>query len=245
MLFRSTSTISDFGADALLSVFQVILAIIAVSVLWVKKKEYKALYLSLLVFFVLSAYFKILLMFLGFFVSYLASYTLILIQKKKWELPQLKTLTAMLIIYGVLFSAISFEMRIVNSPPSADEADALLFLGAQAGGMVLTHPSNGYFVQYFGKKPVLIDGRFGFLRGSEAVLEDTKEIFSSRNLQQTEETLAKYNVSYVYINREMKEGLVWEKRDEGLLFLLDHSDSFENIYFLRGVEIWKVLNATT
>jgi hypothetical protein len=39
----------------------------------------------------------------------------------------------------------------------------------------------------------------------------------------------------------MKEGEVWENREEGLLFLLRNNETFKNIYSSKDSEIWKVI----
>jgi len=38
----------------------------------------------------------------------------------------------------------------------------------------------------------------------------------------------------------MKEGFVWEEKDEGLLFLLNSGNIYKNIYNNDEVEIWEV-----
>jgi hypothetical protein len=36
----------------------------------------------------------------------------------------------------------------------------------------------------------------------------------------------------------MKDGLVWNSDDEGMLFVMKNSVSFRNVYNYRGIEIW-------
>ena len=70
---------------------------------------------------------------------------------------------------------------------------------------------------------------------------DSQEIFTSRNLEKTKNILGGYNLSYIYITPEMKQGLVWNYEEDGLLFVLKFSpESFEKIYDKDGIEIWKV-----
>jgi len=39
----------------------------------------------------------------------------------------------------------------------------------------------------------------------------------------------------------MKSGLVWEKEEQGLLFLLQNRETFKNIYNSSEIEVWKYL----
>jgi len=55
--------------------------------------------------------------------------------------------------------------------------------------------------------------------------------------------LRSYNIRYIWITPEMRSGLVWNKDDEGLLFLLKNSETFKKVYSTYGYEIWEVLPA--
>ena len=41
----------------------------------------------------------------------------------------------------------------------------------------------------------------------------------------------------------MKEGKVWAKPDQGLLFLLRNNQAFAKVYDSNGMEIWQVKDA--
>ena len=68
--------------------------------------------------------------------------------------------------------------------------------------------------------------------------EDSNNLFYNRSLKETKKLLNKYNISYIWIDNEMKEGLVWTKEKQGLLFSLRNKEIFKNIYSKEGVEIW-------
>lgn len=237
-----TSTISDLGSNIGVSIFQAILAVIGVFLLDNNSKKLKY-YLWLTALILLSMYYPLILLIINFGVSYLAAYAIYEIYHKKWEIKVLRNITIILIIYGLIFSAFSFQTRIINDSPTKEEIRGLEFLKSLPEGTVLSHKSNGYFIEYFSKKQALIDGRAEFLKGTDIMQEEINQIFTSRNLKATKEMLSKNNVTYIFIDPEMKEGLVFEKRNQGLLFILDNSqDDFERIYNHDGVEVWRVKN---
>ena len=73
-------------------------------------------------------------------------------------------------------------------------------------------------------------------------LDDSDVIFYSRNLKKTISLLDKYDISYILIDSEMKQGQVWTEKEEGLFFLFSNSESFKKIYDKKGIEIWRVLS---
>lgn len=235
-----TSTISDLGANAGISIFHVILLVIGIIVFRLKEKT-SAKYISIIITFSLSAFFPLMLIFFNFFVCFLASYALFEIYYKKWEIQTLKNITLTLIIYGLLFSCFSFQTRLINASPRNNEVNGLNFLKELPEGIVLSHQSNGYLIGHFSQKKVLLDDRIHMIKGAKEKLNETNTIFYSRNLEKTRSLLSKNNISYIFIDDDMKEGLIWDKRNQGLLFLLDHSTDFERIYSKENIEIWKVV----
>ncbi|HII72040.1 TPA: hypothetical protein HA265_04765 [Candidatus Woesearchaeota archaeon] len=69
-------------------------------------------------------------------------------------------------------------------------------------------------------------------------------MFYSRKLDDTKKLFQAYNVKHVLVDPEMKDGFVWSKPNEGLLFLFTNKETFEKIYDQDGVEIWEVKNST-
>jgi hypothetical protein len=235
-----TSTISDFGADFGISIFHAILLFIGIIVIRIKEKSFPH-YISLIVVFALSMFFPLMLIFFNFFVCFLASYALFEIYYKNWEIQALKNITLTLIIYGLLFSCFSFQTRLINQSPRSEEINGLNFLKELPDGTVLSHQSNGYIIEYFSNKKAFTDDRIYLMKSAKEKLNESNAIFYSRNLENTKNMLSKNNISYIFIDNEMKEGVIWDKRNQGLLFLLDHSSDFERIYSKENIEIWKVL----
>lgn len=244
------STLSDFGAVGI-GVFQLLLGIIGITLLWNKKprflkknKNYRSLFVFLIMLFIVSAYIHTIIYLINIVVSILVAFTLSTLYMRKWELKPIRKLAVMLIAYGLIFSAFSFQTRIVNSSPLPSEIDALNLLGEEQEAVTLSHYSNGYLIEHFSKKPVLLDNRLFFSKKRDEINSDADKIFSSRNLENTKGILNRYQIKYVYIDKDMKEGQIWQNREEGLLFLLDNSDDFDVIFWSHDVEVWKVTNST-
>ena len=86
-----------------------------------------------------------------------------------------------------------------------------------------------------------MDEMFVYAPDLEERFNDTNTIFYSRSLEQTTSLLDKYNVKYIWIDKKMNSGLVWTKKDQGLLFLFRNKETFKNIYSYSEIEIWEYL----
>ena len=104
---------------------------------------------------------------------------------------------------------------------------------------VFSHYKNGYLLEYISGLPVILDENFVITDNVNERYNDTQTIFYSRDLEHTKALLDKYNVGYIWIDESMKSGLVWNKKDQGLLFLFRNEETFKNTYSFEGAEIWK------
>ena len=71
---------------------------------------------------------------------------------------------------------------------------------------------------------------FDYSPDVEQRYNDSITTFNSRNLKNTMTILDKYNVTYIWIDKKMKTGQVWEKENQGLLFLLKNTQLFLKYY---------------
>jgi hypothetical protein len=157
----------------------------------------------------------------------------------RWELEQIKFLSIMLVACGLMFSTLSFIGLLASFGPSDSLGRGLVWLANEDANVVLTHYSRGFWVESIAGKKVLIDD----FSKDRRLLNDSMTMFYSRNLKKTRELLDGYNISHIVIDTDMKHGLVWQKDDEGMLFLFRNNETFNRIYDKAGVEIWKVLPA--
>ncbi|MBI4438456.1 hypothetical protein HY640_00825 [Candidatus Woesearchaeota archaeon] len=230
--------VTDLGGDGF-GAFAFVLFGSGVIFSWRNRYRYALLY-CLTAFLVASAFL------LGSFVSsYLvfpmgvfSGMALCAVFRRKWEFPLIGRLAALIILCGLLFSSVSFVARLSGAGPDQGLVQALSWLREQPQGLVLSDESYGFWVQYFANKPVLVDGFIAsdFRKRSD----DAHAIFYSRNLETTRSLLARYGVRYVLIDESMRQGIVWTRNDEGLLFLLRNNETFSQEYSSSGVEVWAV-----
>ena len=229
--------VSDLGGSGF-GVFSLVLLAAGIILCW------KDRYSFFLPFALLLSLLSMLLLFrmpvvayLGFIVAVFVGEGLYRLLNMDWNLPLIKRLTVLLVLCGLLFSYVSFSSRMYNLGPDPEIIESMEALKAMEPGLVLSHYSNGFWIEYFAEKPVFLDG-FSVL-DSERRLEDSKAIFISRDLDETRRLLSKYNVRYIFIDESMVEGEVWSRKDDGLLFLLRNREVFENVFDGKKAEIFE------
>jgi len=236
------NNLSDFGALTGVGVFNILLAFAGFFLMWEKKKKYP---FTILLFFImlLSLFFvNYASLYLNFVLAILAGYSFVVIISMKWEVKSIKNLTILLIICGLIFSTISYLDRINNMQPNKEMIKSLDWLKhySKQDEIIFSHYSKGFWINAVAERPVVTDKMFEYYPDAEEKFNDSLEIFYSRNLKNTKTLLNKYNISYIWIDNEMKQGLVWEKEQQGLLFLFRNNETFNNIYNNKGIEIWQV-----
>ncbi|PIZ53569.1 hypothetical protein COY26_01605 [Candidatus Woesearchaeota archaeon CG_4_10_14_0_2_um_filter_33_10] len=237
------NSISDFGALIGIGIFNIFLAIAGFFLMWKKKKEYLFIFLLLLIMIISSFYAKNVIIYLTFVFSVFAGYAFIKIRDMNWQVKTIKNLTILLIICGLAFSAISYLNRVSNMQPDNEIIKSLDWLKhySRQDEVVFSHYSKGFWIADIAERPVVTDKMFEYYPYAEERFNDSLEIFYSRNLKDTKILLEKYNINYIWIDNEMKNGLVWEKEQQGLLFLFRNNETFNNIYNNQGIEIWEII----
>jgi hypothetical protein len=239
-----TFLISDFGSEFGFSAFLLVLALIGFYFTWKDKKEYLQFYILLLVLLTVSYFFPKTNLFLNFFVVYLAGSGIYLLLTMKWKLEVIKTGTILLVICGLLFSGLSYFSRLKNMEPTKEQIKSLNFIKSYSGEneLVLSHYKNGFWIEFFSERPTVLDEYIYYAPNLLNRYNDSNSIFYSRKLNFTETLLDKYNIKYIWIDSKMKSGLIWEKEEQGLLFLLQNKETFKNIYNSSEVEVWEYIN---
>jgi len=236
------SSISDLGALIGIGVFNILLAFIGFVLMWKKKKEHIFIFLPLLVMLISLFYLQPVIIYLNFMLAVLAGHAFIRIRNMDWQVKMIKNLTILLIICGLVFSTISYLNRVSNMQPDNEVINSLDWLKhySKQEEIVFSHYSKGFWISSVAERPVVTDKMFEYYPDAEERFNDSLEIFYSRNLKNTRALLNKYNISYIWVDNEMKNGLVWEKEQQGLLFLFRNNETFKNIYNNQGIEIWEV-----
>jgi asparagine N-glycosylation enzyme membrane subunit Stt3 len=145
-----------------------------------------------------------------------------------------------------VFSSVFSVTRLANNEPKPDTIKSLQWFNKQPQGIVLSHPSYGYWIEAIANKSVLLDENTYYLASANLKYNITQDIFNSRNLKKTKEILDNNSIGYIWITSEMKNGLVWPKgKEEGLLFLLRSNETFRQLYKDKNSEIWQVIRTET
>jgi len=239
--FLISDIIFVFGSAHGLSLFAVILAGMGFIINW-KFKTRNFMIMAFSLFLLLSSLYidYSVLLVLGVFVAFMGALAVDRILHRKWEFVLLRNLTVLALFCGIIFSTLSYLDVPITEEPTLESKNSLLWLkdNALVRKTVFSHYSNGFCIQYFANSSVLLDTNLGSIPDFTQRVDDSIDLFYSRNLGNTTSILDKYEVSHIFITPEMKNGLVWHEEEEGLLFLFRNKEHFENIYNKDGYEIW-------
>ncbi len=235
--------LSDMGASLGFSIFSIILCGVGIAFTWEHKRKLFAIYLGLALLLLLTIFNDLPNIYLNFFISVFAGISIHRLIKRKWMLYLIKELTILAIFCGLLFSATSYMSRLATTNPSKDVVESLAWLNVNSkrNEVVLSHFSKGYWIEFLAGRKVLLDKEVSYTPNALDRYEDSSHLFASRNLRETKRVLDQYNITYIWIDDDMKDGLVWSKPNEGLLALLQNNQTFRNIYYEKEIGIWKYL----
>ncbi len=228
--------ISDLGSQSGIGVFLALLGLIGLYASWKRKHRYISLYATLIAILILAPFDPALLIYLALIASFFASFALIKLFRREWQLTSIKEVSMLLIICGILFSIISYTGNMIAQGPSIEEIKSLKVID----GNVLTDPSQGAFVSFVSGYPVVMDDSASRFNDNSKTLNDTRSIFMSRNLIRTKDLLETYDVRYIWLTEESKT-MIWGKEEEGLLFLFRNNETFKKVDSDTGIAIWEII----
>jgi len=171
--------------------------------------------------------------------AYLVGIGMMNVAKSKWDVTLLKNIVLLMLFCGLLFSTLSYARRISEMGPDQEMANSLKWLSVMSSGKVFSYPGYSDYIAYFGRKPTMVGTSAS--ENTRYLLNITTEIFYSRRLDYTKGFLTEQNISYIVIDGRMRQGLVWSREDQGLLFLLRNNETFRKIYTGGTSEIWEYL----
>lgn len=236
------SLFSDLGGEFGISIFILFLSFFGLNYLWKSKYKYLPTYLTLIVLIVLIFYFQSFIIYLNFVLSVLAALGIIYLLRSKWESEAIRKLTIWLLVIGLIFSTTVFLKENSISQPNQNLYDALIALNNydSSDSVVFSHYSYGVFINSIAKKKNVMDSNFFYAPNLNEQYKDSQTLFYTRNFNVAFDLTDKYNIEYILVTKEMKQGLVWEQEDEGLLFLLESVNIYKRIYYNDEVEIWRI-----
>jgi hypothetical protein len=234
---RVESIFFIFGNAFGLSLFVFILSLFGLFYLLRERKKKKIFYfyLEFVLFFFISYFFSYFLFYFNFLIVILGSYGFVRLIGRKWESVDVKKWTIFIVLCGLFFSCVSFFGWYIDAMPNEEVISGLLFLRDQEEGVVFSDFSRGIWINSISGKKNVVDK---FTR-DEKRIRDTKNFLYSMDSGEIDEFIKEYGVNYVFIDYDMKKKL-WEKDEEGLLYVLKFSKRFKRIYNEKGVEVWKV-----
>jgi hypothetical protein len=227
--------VSDLGGVYGFSIFAFLLALVGASIVWQDKKKYYAAYAIFIGFLVGSFFFPHLLVFGNVVISALAGTALARLAQRKWELTFLRQAALLVLFCGLLFSSISHAVNLADTPPTPAFFKALEF----PPSTVLTHENYGFWVESAGHTAVL-DPLWRELEDPEDQAWDAAALFKTTDLNQAQLFFEKYNITNVLITPEMEHGLLWEREDQGLDFLVKNSEMFNKLQTGSSIGVWRV-----
>lgn len=234
--------VSDLGAKTGFSIFGIILAIIGIFYLWRNKGKYYSLYLTTLFLIVATIYAgEEINLYTNFVLILFAALGLKKLKETKWTFLPVRNLVFVVIGCGLLFSTVSYMNRLPSMLPDSSIIESLEWLkqNSDAKQLVLSYNSNGYWIESVAKRPVLIDS-YTSTADFDKKYSDMQNMFHNIDLDDTVKLFRKYNVSHIWIDNEMRQGLVWSKEKEGMLYLLRNNKTFKKLYSNDGSEVWEV-----
>lgn len=240
---RVTGFISDLGGIGGFSAFTLLLALLGIIGLWKHKKEHYLLYAASIFLVVYSFFDSGAMVYSNFILAFFAGIAFSGLARMKWHLVQVRNFSMIVLFCGLLFSTVSHAVALSSLQPDTDMQDALLWIAhrSETGDMVFSHYSKGFWIEFWAERPVLMDGLLKQTPDVRILYEDSTAIFNSNDITLTRELLSKHRIKYLFMTKDMAEGLVWEKQGRGLDFLLTNSETFKKRYANPCCDIYEYI----
>ncbi|MFH0875958.1 MAG: hypothetical protein V1859_08525 [archaeon] len=239
--------ISDLGAKNGIGIFSVALSLLGIFIIWREKREEFLFYILILCLLLVSALIPNFIIFLDIMLVYYAGIGINKLLHRQWEYPTLKSYVILLIACGLFLSATTQIVKLAGYRPSETEKNSLEWLfeysnsSYNKSSVVLSSYENGIIIKSIARMDVVSDNYYFRKSSEKSKIKDSEEMFYSRDLAKTKALLDKYNVKYIWINKDMMQN-VWQNEEQGLLFLVENSKAFKKIYEDKDVFIWEYLN---
>ena len=171
-------------------------------------------------------------------IAALAGLGLTVLATRRWAFIELKPLALLTVLCGLLFINLSSSFQLAQARPSDELLDGLEWLSTQQTDVVLVPPEKGFWVQTQANATVLLDP--GPAHQSKETRELLNTLWTETRLDQLAADLRKNQISHIVITPDMSRGLVWDRPEKGLAFLLRNNETFKNVWSNEAITIWKV-----
>lgn len=229
--------ISDFGSVYGFGVFSLLLSVMGLFFIWRYKKKLYLVYLLMLMLLFVSFVTRAFFIYSNLVVSILAGSAFYVLYVKNWQLKNLQSFALLVVFCGFLFSALSHSLVLSGLPPNDALVGCLEWAekSTPEKSRFLAHEGDAFFVEFWAERPVLLDE----LNMPEKVVRDAGIIWQSFDIEETRRLLSANHVDYVLIHAGLFDGRLWDKRGQGLHFLLDNVETFKRRYHNDYCEVWE------
>jgi len=232
--------LSDLGGRGGLATFGILLALVGTVYALKHRRKYYISFICTGAMFILSFFFQNLLPFVGLLVSLVAGYGFSKIWKRKWTLPAAHYFCLLVMFCGILFSGVAHLKLLQHDSPSKDIVEAFSWLRTQNSGNVLSDWRNGNWISYYSGNKVFLNEDLS-RQGMNKRYFESKNIFRETRMQALSSFLQINKIKYVVITKSMLNGDVWERENQGMMFLLQNRETFKKVFFNDEVIIWEYL----
>ncbi len=229
--------LSDLGSWTGNGFFCVVFFLMGLYFLW-KQKKRVLLFSSIILAFIVGFYFDFLFYYLSFLICWVGGTGLYRFIKMRWTLKFFKRIVVGVALFGIAFSMLTAFVGFVKSEPLQEQLDGLVWLRAHSGkdAVVLADREKGFMIEGVANRAVVMDDLLLYTRDARERIDDLSIIFQSYSLRKTMAFLDKHNISYIWIDRDMRER-IWNNEEKGLIFVLrnkifkkEFENSFVEIY---------------
>lgn len=228
--------IAEFGAVYGLSVFSLLLGGLGLFFVWAYKTKYYLAYFLMVCVFAASFFVRDLLVYASVVVCFFAGLAFYSLYLREWELSDLKNFALLVIFCCLLFSSISNSVVLSRLPPSDSFVECLEWINAaSSSGTVFSHQSDGFFVEFWAERKVLVDEAYA----PDKLVEDSENIWHSSDLNEVKRFFSRNGIKYILIHEGLFNGLVWNDKSKELDFLLTNPETFKSRYSNSYCEVWE------
>jgi len=221
---------SDLGSVSGLSIFIILLSLVGISILWKKKVELEQ-YLLLAILIITYILNQAVLPTLTIILLYFATAGALKIIERPWEINNLKTVTIILLVLGILFSTTTYLGRISDVGPTIEDIKILTWIkeNTPEDAIIFSNPEYATQINFFAEREA-----YASLQENKNSKISANKIINSLYVTQAFPLLEEGKVTYIYLPKHMRKEL---PEEQGFIFLLQN----ERFKFIRSYgqsEVW-------
>ncbi len=233
---------SDFNFNPGISIFLLIAAVYGLLSFWKKIPHSRQLFFTVFFLLFLSFFSQFALFLLVPILSVLAAFGIYELHNRKWASSNLKVITISALMFGIVLSSLTFLFNMETQLPSKEIVLSLNYLkfNSPTDAVILSDSSRGQWINYFAERKNVADSNAFLAPYAKQRLKDIDAIFKTRDIGEFNKIINRYNITYVFLDNELKNKL-WKTKGEGMQFILENDQNIVRVYKNSEVEIWKIL----